>query len=384
MGLPLLWCLTVHHASAQQTPEVRAAAQAAEAMRREGEAEGELAPLEVMLEVWGVPLARPYGLDEADMIRLGVEQELPAPGARSSVRRAASLQAQSLQADGRARSRALALRKAHAVVEHHAALSSHRVHLAHLQLAERTLELARARHAAGGSLAEVSALEVEVARAAALVAADEARSDTALALLAALRDAPSLAPTRERPEVTALRLARDAELAEAEAQRARNRWAAPRVGLSYFAPSRGMAEHGFGVSLGLRLPWLWGSRVGAEQAAVARSRARGEELAAKERDLALERLEASGAVSAAQGALAVVETRVLPATQRARQLAEAAYHSGQGRLEDVLRAEAEQVETEMQIVELKSELAHRRVDLAFAAGTSSPNTDPRQEKNHER
>jgi outer membrane protein TolC len=145
-----------------------------------------------------------------------------------------------------------------------------------------------------------------------------------------------------------------------------------------------MAEHGFGVSLGLRLPWLWGSRVGAEQAAVARSRARGEELAAKERDLALERLEASGAVSAAQGALAVVETRVLPATQRARQLAEAAYHSGQGRLEDVLRAEAEQVETEMQIVELKSELAHRRVDLAFAAGTSSPNTDPRQEKNHER
>lgn len=384
MGLPL-WCsLTTRHAPAQTTPEARAAARAAEAVRQEGQAEGELPPLEVMLEVWGVPLRRPYAIADADMIRVGVDQELPAPGARSSVRRAASLQAQSLRADGQARSRALSLRKAHAVVEHHAALRSHRVHLAHLRLAERTLELARARHAAGGSLADVSALEVEVARAAALVAADQARARTSLDLLAALRDVPSFEPTPERPELTALRLARDAELAEAEAQRARNRWPAPRVGLSYFAPTAGMAEHGFGVSLGMRLPWLWGSRSGAEQAAVSRSRARGEELALKRRDLALELIEARGAVATTQGSLSVLKARVLPATERAQQLAQAAYQSGQGRLEDALRAEAQRVETEMQIVELESELAHRNAELAFALGSAAPLAQPAREQNHDR
>jgi outer membrane protein TolC len=384
MGLPLLCSLATRHASAQTTAEARAAARAAEAVQQAGQAEGETPPLEVMLEVWGVPLRRPYAVDEADMIRVGVEQELPAPGARSSIRRAASLQAQSLRADGQARSRALALRRAHAVVEQHAALRSHRVHLAHLQLAERTLELARTRHAAGGSLADVSALEVEVARAAALVAADEARARTSLDMLAALRDVPSFEPTPERPELAALRLARDAELAEAEAQRARNRWPAPRVGLSYFAPTADMDEHGFGVSLGLRLPWLWGSRSGAEQAAVSRSRARGEELALKQRDLALELIEARGAVATTQSALSVLKARVLPATQRAQQLAQAAYQSGQGRLEDALRAEAQQVETQMQIVELESELAHRNADLAFALGGATPLTQPAQEHNHDR
>jgi outer membrane protein TolC len=383
VGLPLVCSLAIRHASAQATPEGRASAQAAEALREEGEAEAELPPLEVMLEVWGIPLRRPYGVDDADMIRVGVQQELPAPAARSSLRRAASLRAKSVQADGQARSRALALRKVHAVVEHRAALRSHQVHLAHLRLAERTLELARARHAAGGALADVSALQVEVARAAALVAADEARARTSRSMLAALGDVPSLQPERERPELAALRFAKDTELAQAEAERVGNAWPAPRVGLSYFAPSAGMAEHGFGVSLGLRLPWLWGSRSGAARAASSRARALGEELVIKKRDFALELIEARGAVATAQASLSVLRAQVLPAAQRAQQLAEAAYQSGQGRLEDVLRAEAQRVDTEMQIVEVESELAHRNADLAFALGTAQPPAPPAEEKNHD-
>jgi outer membrane protein TolC len=381
MGLPLVWSLPLRHAAAQQAPEARAAAQSGAAMRQEADAMSELPPLEVMLEVWGVPLKRPYALDDADMIRIGVEQELPAPGVRSSTRRAAGLRAQSAQAEGDARVRALALRKAHAVVEHRAALRSHQVHLAHLQLTERTLELARARHAAGGALADVSALEVETARAAALVAADETRARTTRSMLAALHDAPSLAPIRERPELANVRLARDAELAQAEAERASNAWFAPRVGVSYFAPSASMAEHGFGLSLGMRLPWLWGARSGSQQAATSRSRALDAELAVKKRDLALDLIEARGAVATAQSSLAVLRARVLPATERAQQLAQAAYRSGQGRLEDVLRAEAQQVETEMQIVELEGELGHRNADLAFVAGTAP--APAAQEKSHE-
>jgi outer membrane protein TolC len=145
-----------------------------------------------------------------------------------------------------------------------------------------------------------------------------------------------------------------------------------------------MAEHAFGLSFGMRLPWLWGSRAGSEQAAAGRSRALGEELAVKKRDLALELLEAKGAVAAAHSSLSVLKARVLPATQRARQLAQAAYQSGQGRLEDVLRAEAQQVETEMQIVELESELAHRKADLAFALGSVQRPARSATENNHDR
>jgi outer membrane protein TolC len=305
------------------------------------------------------------------MIRVGLEQELSAPGERSSMRRAASLRALSAQAEGDVKARALALRLAHAQVEHAGALRRHQVHRAHLQLAQKTLELARARHAAGGSLADVTALEVETARADALVAADEARVRTGQAMVQALRGAGPLEPRRERPELASLRSARDAELAEAHAEHARSRWPDPRIGVSYFAPSGEMTGHGLGISLGLKLPWLWGGRGGSQLAAESRSRALSQELAAKKRDIEIEVIAARGAASAARSELTVLRQRVLPATLRARTLAESAYQSGQGRLEDVLRAEAQLVETETQVVELETELAHQNADLDFALGRAS-------------
>jgi outer membrane protein TolC len=333
-----------------------------------------------MLEIWRVPVKRPYAIHDADMIRLGLEQKLSAPGERASLRRAAALRAVSALADGDVKARALSLRLAHAQVERAGAERSHQVHSAHLQLARKTLELARARHAAGGSLADVSALEVEAARATALVAADEARVQTSQALLEALRDAEPLEPVRERPELTSLRTMRDAELAEADAEHARSRWPEPRIGVSYFAPSGPMQEHGFGISLGMQLPWLWGGRAGSRSAAESRSRALSQDLLAKERDIAIEVLAARGAASAVQSELRVLREAVLPATLRARALAESAYQSGQARIQDVLQAEAQQVEVEMQIVELETELAHDTTDLAFAQGQKPSRPAPSEKQ----
>jgi outer membrane protein TolC len=161
---------------------------------------------------------------------------------------------------------------------------------------------------------------------------------------------------------------RDAELAEANAEHARSQWPEPRLGVSYFAPSGQMAGHGVGVSLGMQLPWLWGGRGGAQLAAESRSRALSQDLLAKQRDIAIEVLVARGAANAVQRELSVLREAVLPATLRARALAESAYQSGQARLQDVLQAEAQQVDVEMQIVELETELAHHTADLAFAQG----------------
>lgn len=371
-GLPLLWGLSMRDAAAQPTPETRAAAHAAQGARQQGEAQAELPPPEVMLEIWRVPLKRPYAINDADMIRLGLEQKLSAPGERASLRRAAALRALSALADGDVKARALSLRLAHAQVERASAERSHQVHLAHLQLALKTLELARARHAAGGPLADVSALEVEAARAKALVAADEVRVQTSQALLQALRDAGPLEPVRERPELASLRSMRDAELAEADAERVRSRWPEPRIGVSYFAPSGQMQGHGFGVSLGMQLPWLWGGRGGSQLAAESRSRALSHDLVAKQRDITIEVITARGAANAVQSELRALREAVLPATLRARTLAEGAYQSGQARLQDVLQAEAQQVEVEMRIVELEAELAHHTADLEFALGQKQP------------
>lgn len=379
-GLPLVWGLSIRPAAAQTTPETRAAAHAAQAARQQGEAQAELPPPEVMLEIWRVPVKRPYALNDAEMIRVGVEQELSAPGERASLRRAASLRALSAQAEGDAKARALSLRLVHAQVERAGAERSHQVHLAHLQLAQKTLELARARHAAGGSLADVSALEVEAARASALVAADEARVQTSQALLQALRSAAPLEAVRERPELASLRSMRDAELAEADAEHARSRWPEPRIGVSYFAPSGQMQGHGFGISLGMQLPWLWGGRAGSRLAAESRSRALSQELAAKQRDIDIEVISARGAARAVESELTVLRDAVLPATLRARVLAEGAYQSGQARLQDVLQAEAQQVEAQMQIVELETELAHHAADLAFALGQKPARPAPSEKK----
>jgi outer membrane protein TolC len=364
--------LCLPRTAAAETPEARAARENADAIATEAEADAELPPPELMLEVWRVPVRRPYAVDDADMIRVGVEQEISAPGERKARKQAAALRARALLAEGDASARAVAERVAHARAEQWLAERSHQVHQAHLKLAERTLELARARHAAGGPLADVTAAELTAAGAAAQLAGDEARAKAAAQLIAALSGGAAPLKPGERPELSQLRLAREAELVDARAEAARSSWPDFRVGASYFAPTSGRDEHGFGVTLGMKLPWLWGSRQGRQSAATARARALEQQLAAKRRDLAADAVEAQGALSVAQSTLRVLRERVLPVAVRGSELALSAYQSGQAKLEDVLRAEAARVDAEMELVKQEGEIRHRQVQLAFlSAGAES-------------
>lgn len=325
-----------------------------------------------MLEVWRVPVQRPYAVNDADMLRLGIEQEFSAPGERAARKRAAGLRARALLAEGDVNARAVAERVAHARAEHWLAGRSHQVHQAHLKLAERTLELARARYAAGGPLADVTAAELTAAGAAAELAGDEARAKAAAQLIAALAGGAASPQAGERPELSQLRLERAAELADARAEGARSSWPDFRVGASYFAPTSGRDEHGFGVTLGMKLPWLWGSRQGQQSAATARARALDQQLAVKRRDVAADAIEARGALLVAESTLRVLRERVLPVAVRGSELSLSAYQSGQAKLDEVLRAEAARVDAEMQVVKQEGELKHRQVQLAFLEGHAEP------------
>jgi outer membrane protein TolC len=200
------------------------------------------------------------------------------------------------------------------------------------------------------------------------LAGDAARARASELLVAALTSAEAPPKPGERPEVAMLRWAREAELADARAEAARSSWPDFRLGASYFAPTSGRDEHGFGLTVGMKLPWLWGGRQGRQSAADARARALEQQLLAKRRDLTADVIEARGALAVAESTLRVLRAQVLPVAERSTQLSLSAYQSGQAKLEDVLRAEAARVDTEMELVKMEGEARHRQVQLAFLEG----------------
>lgn len=354
-----------------ETPEARAARHGADAALMEAEADAELPPPEVTVDIWRVPVTKPYAVREADMLRLGVEQELASPAARDAQRQSARLRGAALQADAQSRSRELSQRLAHARADQEQVERSHQVHQQHLALAERTLTLAQARHGAGGALSEVTLAQLEASRARAELAGDQARAastDQVVRTLVAAGVVEWRSDSGERPELAALRLSREAELQSARSERARSGWPDFRVGVSYFAPTQARDEHGFGVTLGMKLPWAWGAKAGKARAAQSRAEAFEAERAAKLRDLQTDAAVVRGQLLAAEASLRVTREQTLPLAEQNQKLALASYESSAGKLEDALRAEALHLEIQMEIVRLEAEIAHLKIDVRYLEG----------------
>jgi hypothetical protein len=354
-----------------ETPELRAGRQEADAALTEAEAEAELPPPEVTVDVWRVPVTKPYAVREADMLRIGVEQELASPAARDAQCESARLRGAAVQADAQSRSRALSQRLEHARADQEQVERSHLVHQQHLALAERTLTLAQARHEAGGSLNEVTLAQLEAARARAELAGDQARAASAAQVVTTLV-AGGVVDWRsdrgERPELAALRLSREAELQNARSEQARSAWPDFRVGVSYFAPTLARDEHGFGVTLGMKLPWAWGAKSGKARAARSRAEAFEAEREAKLRDLQTDAAVVRGQLQAAEASLHVTREQTLPLAEQNQKLALASYESSAGKLEDTLRAEALRLEIQMEVVRLEAEIAHLKIDVRYLEG----------------
>src|SRR6478609_1336339 len=85
--------------------EAQSRARAAEAR---GQAASRLPDLEAKYEQWGVPLSRPYALDRADTLMLGVRQSFPAWGSLDARGRAAAEDAGGAEDAGRARRQEIA------------------------------------------------------------------------------------------------------------------------------------------------------------------------------------------------------------------------------------------------------------------------------------
>jgi outer membrane protein TolC len=367
------------------------------AMQREAEADGALPSPEFMAEAWQVPLAQPWSLVDAQMLSLSLKQTFPGWGVRAA-RAEAKLKAAQVEAVQRTALELDVLREVgHAFVDLREAVDKHATHARHESIAGRLVEVAQARVSSGGRLEEVLLAQADRARLGADVTAERAATERAVQRLRAVlsladdEHLPEQAPgaletlgadatlaalvdlaATHRPEQREAGARQQAAAATLEAARAEATAPGVSVALGYYAPTRLMPVHGFGLSLGVELPWLWGGRraaVDAQQGQLAATQADARGAAYKVR---LDVATAAATVRAATTRWRSLHDEVLPAAARAFEGSLSSYRSGAGEVLRVLAAEQAVVELEVELVTARAAIAHALVDLDAALGTPAP------------
>lgn len=375
----------------EQHPAVRAESSRALALERRARAEGALPPPELMAELWQVPIERPYAVDDAGMLMLGVRQNLPPPGARAARAEALRHEARARVAMAENGRRDLRREAGSTFVDYVEAFELRKVVALQQQLLEKLSAAAGARQAGGGALADVASADAELALLEAeLAVQDVAVSSSRARLNVLLRRAPgaplgdpvwdagatpalsspaALERARQnRPEHDAARAERDARRAELRAEEREASWPEFSVAGLYFAPVGPATEHGYGVSASMSLPWLWGGarhRRDAQRASVdAAEREREAVRIAVARDVTT----ALGRARSVQTRAALLRDRALPASVRAAEAVRVGYQSGRVGLTSILEAERRVLQLRLELVRARAELERAIVELEWATG----------------
>lgn len=379
----------------RQHPAIAAATARAQSAALSAAAAGKLPPPEAMVQIWQIPIARPYAIGDAGMAMIGVSQAFPAPGTRDARESAGRALAGIERAMIEERARLLRRDADHAFAEYVEATDRHRVHVEHHAVAVRAVELARARLAAGAALTDVAQAETELARDDADVVGDRSRMLGARARLAAvlLRDpgAPLGPPALAEPVTTAWDLGRSraealssrpeilaskAEMAgrAEEARAARHEATRPSFSVAalYFAPVGSMPAHGYGANAAMSLPWVWGEAGARRDAADAQAVAARRSAEAAPIAVAAEVAQADAMVRAAAERLLALRDRALPAGKRAFEIAWTGYESGRTDLATLLATRRAVVDVESELVAARAGLAHALVELDAAVGQEVP------------
>lgn len=379
----------------EKSPAMRAAAHREKAAKLRAKAANSLPDPELMLDVWQIPISRPYAVRDAGMVMLGVKQAIPAPGSLSLRESATELEARVARAEQNEALRKLTREVGHTFADYLEATRQHHIHERHIAVARRVLEVARARYAAGGMLTDVSQSEVELSRSRADAAGEEARLRSLKRRLNALLSRPAdakLGPPVDEglmtvdltaSEIERRALARRPDLEMAQAKRAAaeaeqrvtdKEAGAPSFTLGglYFPPTRGETEHGYGASFSMSLPWVWGGPRQKRAAQRESVKAAGAEISQARLDAGAEVASSMSAVEGALERLKVLERETLPASRRNLEFSLTGYETGGTTLVTLLTAQRDVVDVELEIVMAKATLDHALTELDFAAGTELP------------
>jgi cobalt-zinc-cadmium efflux system outer membrane protein len=384
---------TILRVALQRNPEVAENQARAHAAEARSQAAGRLPDLEAKYEQWGVPLARPYALNEANTLMLGVRQTFPPWGMLDARGRAAAEDAASAQEASRARRQEVAAQVRRAYASYYGADQELHLHLEHVGLTSRILQLARLNQSTGhGSLQDVLRLELELTRLHTDVARVERQQRSSRALLNALMDRPSEAPlgppedlsvtpTRDiaglasaidgnRPEVVAAdRGVRRSEALLDGARRAA-RFPTVMVGLDYwYMPMFPDFQHAYGAMVAINLPWLSGRRRDEEREAEHNVQAERHALASTKNTVRYELRDAAARVESARQSFTIIDQELLAQAKRSLETTQAAYAAGQGDAVALLDALRTYLQVRIERVQALAALASSQADLERAAGT---------------
>jgi len=399
--------ITIIRAAVGSHPAIRAAEQRAHATSLTAASAGRLPPPEIMLQVWQVPIAKPYALGDAGMVMVGLGQTFPAPGSRGARERAGEQLANAERAVAVDRARLIHRDAEHAFVDYVEASARHAIHLEHRRIAERALILARARHAGGASLTDVTQAEVEVARVAADVIGDRAREQGSRARLNALlaRDPfaalgppssgePEIAvwelpvslakALQARPQLRAASAERDARTEEARAAAHEAALPSFSVAALYFAPVGPVPIHGYGANASMTLPWLWGEASSRRDAAKEHAEAAGSEARAASIPVNAEVTMADMAMRAAALRLQALRDSALPASLRSFEALRAGYEAGRTDILALLMARRSVVDIETEIAAARAALDHALAELDASVGVDVPRRPLGEAGDHDR
>jgi outer membrane protein, heavy metal efflux system len=385
---------TILRVALERNPDLaenRARTRAAEA-RSQGASR--LPDLEAKYEQWGVPLSKPYALDEAQMLMLGVRQTFPAWGSLDARGRAAAEEAVIVQSAGRARRQEIVAQVRRTYAAYYRADQELRLHLEHVGLTSRVLELAKLNQRTGhGSLQDVLRLELELTRVHTDVARIEREQRSSRALLNALMDRPadaplgppedlSVTPTADvaaleknidanRPEITAA--TRNIRRSEAVLDGARRSARIPQfmVGLDYWYMPTFPSDmrHAYSAMVAINLPWLSGRRGADQREAEASLQAERHALESAKNTVRYELRDAAARVDSARQSFSIIDQDLLAQAKRSLEATQAAYTAGHGDAGGMLEALRSYLQVRIERVRSLAELATSEADLERAAGT---------------
>jgi outer membrane protein TolC len=243
-------------------------------------AAGRLPDLELKYEQWGVPLARPWALDQAETLMLGLRQTFPAPGTLDALSRAAGEDAEIELTNLRMQQLDVAQQVRRAYYEYLLAAAEYVIHVEHADITDRLIALARANFRVGkASQQDVLKIGVELTRLHTDLAALEQRKKSSAGLLNTLMarspDAPIGPPAElvpmeitaslvdlektadaSRPEIGGAEHAVSRGAAQLDAAERTASWPSFTVGIDYWLRPAGEPTHAYGAMVSINLPWL--------------------------------------------------------------------------------------------------------------------------------
>lgn len=377
-----------------RSPGIAAMAHRARATVHGARAEGALPSPELGLEVWNLPLARPYAVGEANMYMVEFRQRFPAAGSLDARARAMADDAAAVIAELATEERQTAEQAADAYADYSHGIRDHALHHEHLGLLQQMQGAVRARLSTSGSgVADAARIDLEIAktsRAIAHIDGDIARARATInALLRRSEDAPLGQPGDLTPRT--VRLSADELAAQArdhrgafvagrarveaahsrrEAAEAEARWPEFMVGLGYWQdPS---TRPGYGVNLAMSLPWLWGGQHHRADEAREREAAETSALAGVTLEAQTEIAAARARIGAAERELQVLQTQALPAARRSIAAIRAVYTTGSASLLEWIDAARSFLDLEMEETDIAAELARAVAALERAVGATLP------------